>query len=97
MELYDLFFTEGEGGGSSPTLITKNISANGTYSAEDDNADGYSQVVVAVSGIPIDDESLTPLEFGCDAGGFYFSDTTGSGTGFALGRDNTGIYAEAIT
>ena len=72
VDLYDLFFTEGEGGGSS-------------------------QVIVAVSGIPIDDESLTPLEFGCDAGGFFFSDTTGSGTGFALGRDNTGIYAEATT
>ena len=34
------------GGGS--TLITKNISANGTYDAEDDDADGYSSVVVNV-------------------------------------------------
>ena len=42
------------GGGS--TLITKNISANGTYDAEDDDADGYSSVVVNVpsgSGIPL--------------------------------------------
>lgn len=31
-----------------PTLITKQITANGTYSAEDDNADGYSEVTVAV-------------------------------------------------
>lgn len=30
------------------TLTTKNITANGTYDAEDDNADGYSSVTVAV-------------------------------------------------
>lgn len=36
------------GGGSSATLITKNITANGTYSAEDDDADGYSSVTVNV-------------------------------------------------
>lgn len=36
------------GGGS--TLITKNITQNGTYNASADNADGYSQVVVDVSG-----------------------------------------------
>ena len=37
-------------GGSSATLITKTITANGTYSAEDDDADGYSSVTVNVSG-----------------------------------------------
>jgi len=36
--------------GSSATLITKNITQNGTYNASSDNADGYSQVVVNVSG-----------------------------------------------
>lgn len=36
------------GGGS--TLITKNITANGTYNALDDDADGYSQVTAAVPG-----------------------------------------------
>lgn len=35
---------------STPTLITKSITANGTYNAEDDNADGYSSVTVSVSG-----------------------------------------------
>ena len=30
------------------TLTTKSISANGTYDAEDDNADGYSEVTVNV-------------------------------------------------
>lgn len=34
------------GGGS--TLITKTITANGTYSAQDDDADGYSSVTVNV-------------------------------------------------
>lgn len=41
----------GGNGGSpapEPTLITKSITTNGTYSAEDDNADGYSAVSVEV-------------------------------------------------
>lgn len=37
-----------ENGGGSATLITKTITANGTYSAEDDDADGYSEVTVNV-------------------------------------------------
>ena len=36
------------GGGGSSTLITKNITTNGTYNASDDNADGYSSVTVNV-------------------------------------------------
>jgi hypothetical protein len=36
------------GGGGSATLITKTITANGTYSASDDSADGYSSVTVNV-------------------------------------------------
>ena len=32
-----------------PTLVTKNISANGTYAASSDNADGFSSVTVAVA------------------------------------------------
>ena len=38
-----------EGSGSS-TLTTKTITANGTYAASSDNADGYSSVTVNVSG-----------------------------------------------
>lgn len=41
-----------QGGGS--TLITKNISANGTYNASSDSADGYSQVNVAVPASAVD-------------------------------------------
>lgn len=35
-------------GGGGTTLITKTITANGTYNASSDNADGYSQVTVTV-------------------------------------------------
>ena len=36
-------------------LTTKTITANGTYNATDDNADGYSQVTVETSGVDIND------------------------------------------
>lgn len=50
MNLFDYFFTKAiiGGGGSTPTLITKQITENGTYAAADDNADGYSEVTVNV-------------------------------------------------
>ena len=38
--------------GGSATLITKSITANGTYNASSDSADGYSSVTVAVPGLP---------------------------------------------
>lgn len=37
-------------GGGGSTLIEKSITANGTYNASDDSADGYSKVTVNVSG-----------------------------------------------
>lgn len=40
----------GGGGGGGSTLIEKAITANGTYNASDDSADGYSKVTVNVSG-----------------------------------------------
>lgn len=49
------------------------------------------------TGIPVASDSLKPIEFGCDNGGFYFSDTAGTGNSFGFGRDSTGIYAEATT
>lgn len=42
--------TEGTASGGGATLITKTIDTNGTYNASSDNADGYSQVTVNVSG-----------------------------------------------
>ena len=41
---------ESGGGGGGSTLIEKAITANGTYDASDDSADGYSKVTVNVSG-----------------------------------------------
>lgn len=49
-ELYEMLKARRMGGGgSSPTLITKSITQNGTYSASDDSADGYSEVSVDVA------------------------------------------------
>lgn len=50
MDLFSYFFTKSTsgGGGDSPTLITKQITENGTYTAADDNADGFSDVTVDV-------------------------------------------------
>ena len=36
------------GGGTAPTLISKTVTANGTYDPADDSADGYSSVHVIV-------------------------------------------------
>lgn len=44
----DITIVDVTSGGGGATLITKNISANGTYNASSDSADGYSQVNVAV-------------------------------------------------
>ena len=44
------FFGNDDGGGGGAVLINKDITANGTYNASSDNADGYKKVVVNVSG-----------------------------------------------
>lgn len=51
MDYYDVLLAKklnGGGGGGEAVLIDKNISANGTYNASSDNADGYKKVVVSV-------------------------------------------------
>lgn len=50
----------------SPTLITKTITTNGTYNASDDDADGFSQVVV--------DVNVDPSQFNYDW--YYNADKT---------------------
>lgn len=45
---WKLIGSGGGGGGGSATLIEKSITTNGTYNASDDNADGYSKVMVNV-------------------------------------------------
>ena len=48
-DLYDLAFARNLSGGNAPAvLIEKTVTANGAYSAEEDSADGYSQVSVNV-------------------------------------------------
>lgn len=46
------------------TLVTKNITANGTYNASSDNADGYSQVTVSVAAPTpsLQTKSISPSE-----------------------------------
>lgn len=48
MNYFDVLFAKKQSGGETPTLITKTITENGTYTASEDNADGYSQVTVNV-------------------------------------------------
>lgn len=45
---YELSTIGTGGGSSSPTLVTKEIISNGTYTASNDSADGYSSVTVNV-------------------------------------------------
>ena len=63
MNYFDVLFAKKQsGGGGTPTLITKTITENGTYSASDDNADGYSQVTVAVEGFKKKSIANTPTD-----------------------------------
>lgn len=55
-------------GGGSPVLVPKTFTQNGTYDPADDNADGYGEVVVNVSGGGGDDGYLR-------IGGRIFYDT----------------------
>jgi hypothetical protein len=48
---YYEYFPEEQHGGGGSTLISKDITENGTYNATDDSADGYSTVVVNVPDI----------------------------------------------
>lgn len=64
-------------------LITKAITENGTYKAEDDNADGYSQVTVNVSGGGYTEIDIYAVNFtpnsnvnGAKSGGFRFTPYT---------------------
>lgn len=45
-----------------PTLITKQITENGTYTAADDNADGYSDVEVAVLA-PVEEKDVNFYDY----------------------------------
>lgn len=54
----DDFLTELAQGGGQATLVPKTVTENGTYDPSDDDADGYSEVTVAV---PIPVSTVEPL------------------------------------
>lgn len=58
---FNPFDDSGSGGGGTSILIDKTINANGIYNATDDEADGYSQVVVNVSDTPTPTEDYPDL------------------------------------
>lgn len=57
MDLWRTLLIGGDGGGAAPqpTLISKNITANGSYYAVEDDADGYSSVNVNVQAVSNED------------------------------------------
>lgn len=70
--------------GGSANLITKTITANGTYFASNDNADGYSQVIVNV---PMQTPTL-------------FAPTLSMSSGYApraQNNSNNGAFADGLT
>lgn len=70
-DLYDLAFARNLSGGNAPApvLIEKTVTANGTYSAEEDSADGYSRVNV---NIPPTDYSLAGTLTPNSSGAYIF-------------------------
>lgn len=66
----DITLVDVSGGGA--VLTTKNISANGTYNASSDSADGYSQVNVSVPASAVDSgtKSITANGNGQDVVGY---------------------------
>ena len=67
----------------TPTLITKNITANGTYNASSDSADGYSSVTVNVTSVPsVVTGTFTPNS--ADAGTAVEISIPYTGTGYPI-------------
>ena len=69
--------------------------AKGATMPATENSDNLADTIATISGdggIPIDEDSLTPLVFGIDNDGFYFSDNSNDETPVSFGRDAGGIY-----
>lgn len=68
--------------------------AKGATMPATENSDNLADTIATIAGggIPIDESSLTPLVFGIDNDGFYFSDTLVDETPVSFGRDSGGIY-----
>ena len=67
-------------GGSTPTLIGKSITVNGTYNASSDGADGYSQVTVAVPGPSYTTTSRASANHVLSGKYFYYPSSTSTVT-----------------
>lgn len=64
-----------------------------TYLPQAPNIGFFRVIVEAVKqGLPIDPDSLTPLVFGIDSEGFYYSDDPLDETPVLFGRDSRGLY-----
>lgn len=74
--------------------------AKGATMPATENSANLADTIATISGgggIPIDEDSLTPLVFGIDNDGFYFSDTPADETPVSFGRDAGGIYVAGGT
>lgn len=80
--------TTGTATGGGSTLITKSITANGTYNASSDNADGYSSVTVNVPANPL----LATLSLGT----ISTSSTTATDTGKSISVSGINSYDALI-
>lgn len=80
--------TTGTASGGGSTLITKSITANGTYNASSDNADGYSSVTVNVPANPL----LATLSLGT----ISTSSTTAADTGKSITVSGINSYDALI-
>ncbi len=79
---------KGESIAAIPDTGSKTIKTQGKYC----EGDILVEYEAPQGGIPIDESSLTPLVFGIDNDGFYFSDTPADETPVSFGRDSGGIY-----
>ena len=79
---------KGESIATIPDTGSKTIKTQGKYC----EGDIIVEYEAPQGGIPIDESSLTPLVFGIDNDGFYFSDTPADETPVSFGRDSGGIY-----
>lgn len=99
----------GGGGGGSATLIDKTITANRTYNATDDGADGYSKVVVDVQPSslfyigrsegewPLGSNSRAFLYYTVDTGFREISISRNAVTGSTLLRNLTYVITDSPT
>lgn len=62
-----------------PTLISKTITENGTYDPTDDNADGYNEVIVNVSGGSSDGSFIDPKHIDISTDSEFGTAITGYG------------------